>query len=95
MLFLPFIENAFKYCNKFDVEKAIVIHLAVINNELIFESTNCFDKENKNNNTKTGGIGLEVVGKRLDLLYPDRHIFNITETDSHFNVSLKIQLNGH
>jgi len=69
--------------------------LAVINNELIFESTNCFDKENKNNNTKTGGIGLEVVGKRLDLLYPDRHIFNITETDSHFNVSLKIQLNGH
>lgn len=94
MLLIPFIENVFKYCNKFDVEKAIIIRIAVKGNELIFESNNCYDPENKSSNTRTGGIGLEVVEKRLDLLYPDKHEFNISKTDCQFIVSLKIQLDG-
>jgi len=95
MLLIPFIENAFKYCNKFDVEKAIIISLSIKNNELIFESNNYYDPENKTSNHKTGGIGLEVVERRLDLLYPDRHIFNINKVNCQFIVSLKIQLDGH
>jgi LytS/YehU family sensor histidine kinase len=95
MLLIPFIENAFKYCNKFDGEKAIVISISVKNNELFFTSSNCYDPENKTGNTRTGGIGLEVVEKRLDLLYPNKHEFAINKVDCQFIVSLKIQLDGH
>jgi len=95
MLFIPFIENAFKYCNKIDVEKAIVIRLSVKDNELIFRSTNYYDPELKASNIKTGGIGLEVVEKRLDLLYPDKHDFKINKQDCQFEVFLKIKLDGN
>jgi len=95
MLLLPFIENAFKYCNKFDIEKAIVISLTVDNKELIFESSNYFDPENKTHNVKAGGIGLEVVEKRLDLLFPNKHMFRIKEIGNQFIVSLKIKFDGN
>ena len=95
MLFIPFIENVFKYCNKIDVEKAVVISLSVRDNELTFKSTNYYDPEIKTGNLKPGGIGLEVVEKRLDLLYPDRHEFTINKYNCQFEVFLKIKLNGH
>lgn len=95
MLFIPFIENAFKYCNKFDVEKVVAISLTLNNNQVFFSSTNAFDPESTTHKLKTGGIGLEVVEKRLDLLYPDRHELTINKADSKFEVSLKIQLDAN
>lgn len=95
MLFIPFIENAFKYCSKVDSGKAVDISLSVNDNELLFKSRNRYDPELKQNNLKRGGIGLEVVEKRLDLLFPDKHDFVITKTNDQFEVYLKINLNGN
>jgi two-component system, LytTR family, sensor kinase len=94
MLFIPFIENAFKHCNQ-PVDNAITIYLAAKNNELFFQSKNCFDPENKGNKDKIGGIGLELVKKRLELIYPKKHSFTITKDGNMFTVSLTIQLNGN
>jgi len=94
MLFIPFIENAFKHCN-LTTDKAIVISLIANNNELVFESKNYFDPENKGNKDKVGGIGIELVRKRLNLIYPGKHILNISKTENQFIVSLTIQLDGN
>jgi hypothetical protein len=37
-------------------------------------------------------MGLELAKKRLDLLFPDRHILTIREVDNEFRVNLEIQL---
>jgi two-component system, LytTR family, sensor kinase len=95
MLLIPFLENAFKYCNKLDIDKAIVFRLNVSNKELTFESSNYYEPKVRSNKIKTGGIGLNVVEKRLDLLFPNKHAFNIKDVGNQFFVSLKIQLDGN
>jgi two-component system, LytTR family, sensor kinase len=92
MLFIPFIENAFKHCHKQDEDSAIVFNLSRNNNEITFESRNCFDPNGQGHKDKTGGIGLELVKKRLDLLYPGKHRFMIDKAGNQFQVSLTIKL---
>ncbi len=94
MLFIPFIENAFKHCHGPDEEAAIVFNLTRNNNEITFESRNCFDPNSQGHKDKTGGIGLDLVKKRLDLLYPGKHSFMIDKAGNQFQVSLKIKLDG-
>jgi sensor histidine kinase YesM len=95
MMFIPFIENAFKHCHKQDEEKAIVFNLSRKgNNEITFESRNHFDPNNQGNKDKTGGIGLELVKKRLDLLYPGKHSFIVDKAGNQFQVSLTIKFDG-
>ena len=94
MLFIPFIENAFKHCHKPDEDKSIVINLSRNENEITFQSRNCFDPNNLGNKDKTGGIGLDLVKKRLDLLYPGKHKFVIDKVGNQFQVSLTIKLHG-
>jgi LytS/YehU family sensor histidine kinase len=94
MLFIPFIENAFKHCHRQDEEKSIVFNLSRNNNEITFESRNCFDPNNQGQKDKASGIGLELVKKRLDLLYPGKHSFMIDKAGNQFQVSLTIKLDG-
>ncbi len=39
----------------------------------------------------TGGVGLDNVRRRLELLFPDRHRFSVEKTDGVFTVRLHIQ----
>ena len=38
------------------------------------------------------GIGLKNVQRRLQLLYPEKHVFEIIETNEEFEINLKIDL---
>ncbi|HEY6899607.1 MAG TPA: hypothetical protein VI233_03150, partial [Puia sp.] len=38
------------------------------------------------------GIGLKNVRRRLDLLYPGRHLLNIRNTSTSFEVHLQLEL---
>lgn len=89
MLFLPFIENAFKHGNIINNYLSIVVFIKFANNKLFFECTNSFlDK----NDTETTGIGLENIKKRLQLLYPESHHLEISTTDEQFKIKLEIKL---
>ena len=95
MLFIPFIENDFKHCSKPDLDKAISISIFADKTNLRFHSKNIFDRDNIAKNDKIGGVGLELVKKRLELLYPGKHSLEISDDNGFFEVSIIIQLNGN
>jgi two-component system LytT family sensor kinase len=89
MLFIPFIENAFKHTENKKVENAINIKVTVEKELIIFE---CENKYSENNQTKLeqSGLGNELIRKRLALLYPDKHTLKVTDTDGTYKVKLTL-----
>jgi len=93
MLFIPFVENAFKHCNVKNIQNAIRINFAIDNKMVNFECNNLFDKTHKITKDSASGIGLNIIKRRLELLYPERHTLIIKEVDNNFKVSLSINTN--
>ncbi|MDA3893803.1 MAG: histidine kinase [Salinivirgaceae bacterium] len=92
MLLLPFIENAFKYAVNNGQEPRIVIDLNCNDSMLIFKCTNKYSDSNALN-INSGGVGLENVKRRLELIYPHKHELKISKENNIFNVELKLELN--
>ena len=90
-LLIPFIENAFKYGVNSEQNSFIRIALSIANNELKLWVTN---KKVKTENSlhETFGLGVANTRKRLSLLYPDKSILAIYETEDDYSVSLFIKL---
>jgi sensor histidine kinase YesM len=90
LLTFTFVENAFKY--GLDSNNSFIkISIKVADTSFHFNcenSKNAFIKDRKVN----GGIGVQNIRKRLDLLYRDRYTLKIENTDDLYSVSLKIDL---
>ena len=92
MLLVPFVENAFKHCNKKAEAPGINILLMVNDNKLYFEVSN-YKKENCQEDINTsGGIGLQNIQRRLGLLYPNKHSLTIESKEGKYNISLELEL---
>ncbi|MBW8684103.1 sensor histidine kinase [Chitinophaga rhizophila] len=89
MLLVPFVENAFKHGISYAEPSFIAIALAIEKNEMRLVVENSRFKQRV---AEKGGIGLQNVRKRLELLYADHHELEITESDNQFIVDLKIVL---
>jgi hypothetical protein len=88
LLFVAFVENAFKHGILNDPAHPIHIHLQASNDRIDFTVRNKYNNSQKD---KTPGIGLANVKRRLELLYPGRHQLQITEgTD--YTIHLTLQL---
>lgn len=90
LLFINFVENAFKHGVHHTIESTFVcISLSQKNDELVFNISNKIPTlTNKPKNT--GGMGIENVRRRLQLLYPEQHTIKITNINNIFTVNLKI-----
>lgn len=89
LLLIVFVENAFKHGVE-PAEKPAMLHLTLSQNGplLTFNSVNSVEPAEE----KESGIGLSNLAKRLELLYPDRHILH-TEVKNHtFIAELQIDL---
>lgn len=86
-LFLPFVENAFKYGAAPELKSKIIIQFDLSHDSVIdFSVSNTLI----NNNIVQGtGTGIEATSNRLNLVYPDRYTLDITNNDG-FTVYLKI-----
>jgi hypothetical protein len=92
LLLLPFVENSFKHGVNEQLDQCwISIHAHVERNNFTFQVSN--SKIDKQENT-FGGIGMENVRKRLDLLYPNAHKVNVTEEEEIYIVKLELVLNS-
>jgi sensor histidine kinase YesM len=91
---IPFIENAFKHVSHHNHQSNwINMDLHFNSNRLELEVENSTGARNKTNEIiNYGGIGLQNVQRRLDLLYPSKYQLNVADTNDHFKVTLVIEL---
>jgi two-component system LytT family sensor kinase len=92
LLFLPFVENAFKYGISTRELSPVIILLEIKNTDLYFTV-----KNNKHTSTlikpaNNTGIGIENARRRLELLYKNRYQLDITEDLTTFTVNLNINM---
>ncbi len=93
LLFIPFIENAFKHCNKTGKnipEVRIVFETARLPKLVVLvENTK---EKSPDSNTTVGGVGLENVKQRLNLIYPDKYSLQILDDGEWFRIHLEVDL---
>ncbi len=95
MIIIPFIENSFKH-SKIDTDKNawVSAFIKVDNDNLVFQIENTIPKVSPQNwLSSEGGIGLENVKKRLELLYSQKYTLKIVSNASTYYVNLTINLN--
>lgn len=91
LLFFPLIENAFKHGVKGVSDSAFVRMNLNIENGIEFNIVNNKGEVDDMEQGKYGGIGLENVRRRLELIYPKSYEFDIMETEEIFEVKLKLK----
>jgi two-component system, LytTR family, sensor kinase len=89
MIFLPFIENAFKFSKNKSKENAIAIRFEVTKESVRMSCKNFYEPHYLNV-IKNEGLGIETIRERLKLLYPGKHELEILDDENWFTVSLKI-----
>ena len=92
MIFIPFIENAFKHTNNKKLENAISIDICVKAQKIEFSCENKFDSK-PSARQPDSGLGNELIQKRLNLIYPEKHTLEVNKTDDLYSVNLTI-ING-
>ncbi len=91
LLFIPFIENAFKHGVSTVGSSFIDIALGVEGELITFLSTNSICHSESDGPQQASGIGLDNVRKRLALLYPGRHDLRIDHQEKVFTVKLTVR----
>ena len=86
LVFIPFVENAFKHGVSYDKPSTIDIDVEEKDNRLIFHC------HNKKNNVKHeyGGVGLSNVTKRLELIYGNDYSLDIDDDGDEYDVKLDL-----
>jgi hypothetical protein len=92
LIFIPFIENAFKHGISYREKSFIDISMTTKKDSLVFRCVNSIVKVREENESAHSGIGLENVTKRLNLLFPGKHELKISKTDSEYEVLLQINI---
>ena len=86
LLFLPLVENAFKYVGG---DFHICIEAKDTGGQILFTVVNSIPKEPMP--VKEGGIGLDNLKRRLELLYPQKHEFSTQIKGHSFLAGLKLE----
>ena len=90
LLIIVFVENAFKHGVSYDSPSFVHINLWCDNDNAICQVRNSRHKGHK---VEKGGIGLENVRKRLELLFGDNYKLDIDDSrESEYIVKLSIPM---
>jgi len=87
LLLTPIVENTFKHSTYTGTLPVIAIKLSCTSMGISFSAINTY---NKHNHSKTGGIGLHNLQRRLEILYPKKYKFAINNKHDIFEVILRI-----
>lgn len=90
LLFISFIENAFKFGTDYKGKTNINLKININNDILHFYIKNSISTQQKDK--KNSGIGLKNVKNRLQLLYPKSHELIITKQNQEYIVNLTLKL---
>ncbi len=90
LLFISFVENAFKYGVSTKESSSISISIKTQGTTILFTSKN-YIVGSENNLMENTGIGINNVKRRLVLMYPTKHILKTTIADNYYFVELEIE----
>jgi two-component system LytT family sensor kinase len=89
MLFIPFIENSFKHAGNKKADNTILIMIRITPVMIDFYCENYFN-DSTDTKMEPGGIGNDLIEKRLRLLYPGRHRLQAAVENNLYKVHLSI-----
>ena len=95
LLLINFLENAFKHGTKTSFGKSwINLEIDIADDQIHFRLQNSkpFNAVGQAISDYKGGIGLKNVQRRLEILYPQRHVLTINNLKDRFEVDLSIIL---
>ncbi len=93
LLFIPFVENAFKHCSKNGKDKSfVIINLNHSGNKVCLKIENSTEQTDELIKDNYHGVGITNVEKRLTLLYPHKHQLSIQENDNTYKTVLCLKL---
>lgn len=89
LLLITFIENCFKHGTVAGLKDRILIHISLAGNRLSLRT------ENPKNTIEivgeeSSGTGIENATRRLNFLYPEKHVLNISETETNYTLELTL-----
>jgi len=90
LLLLPLAENCFKH----GIGKSsgiIRIFISYNGKNLIFSTENQIALRDKTDTVENGGLGIQNVERRLNLIYPKRHSLEYHEKDGIFRLEMKVE----
>lgn len=94
MVLIPFIENAFKHTGNKKIENAIRIQIFIHAGTIQLICENKIDSRQKTKHqaggNSVGGLGNELIEKRLHLIYNGRHTLQTLKTDHLYSINLSI-----
>lgn len=91
-LFIPFVENAVKHGGKANGTEFISCHMTVSPGRIHYVVANSVAPVKKEDDALPGGLGLDNLQRRLDLLYPGRHTLELKPAKDRFDATLTLQL---
>lgn len=91
LLVFPLVENAFKHGLKGDSNNAFVEIVLNVEEHITFDIRNNLGQVDDMEAGKYGGIGLENVKRRLELIYPDKYELKIDSGEKEFHVKLVLR----
>jgi sensor histidine kinase YesM len=89
LVFIPFVENAFKYGISTKSNSHIDIKIEALENKIQFFSSN-YIVPSENNRMENTGIGINNVKRRLELMYLGKYTLTNETKDNYYLVHLEI-----
>lgn len=89
MIFIPFIENAFKHTTNKKIGNAITVKIVIEDKQILFTCENKFDSSRQIQH-ESNGLGNELIQKRLDLIYPGNYKLDVVKRADNYSVHLAI-----
>lgn len=90
LIFMTFIENVFKYGISNHEDSPLAIRIFAEERTITLYSSN--PVFSGRNNKERSGIGISNTRRRLEHLYPNRHLLNIREEEGLYTVELTLQV---
>jgi hypothetical protein len=92
LLLLPLIENSFKHGTSDIIDQPWITLSARLEDNVLFIKLLNGKSAGNNVPAENGGIGLQNVRKRLQLIYPGRHELQVQEEEEVFIINMKVEL---
>ena len=94
LLILPIVENAFKHISHYKDASLNKINISLCheNKNFVVEASNTYDQINGVKHLiNSGGLGVQNLRRRLELLYPNRYELDVKQDEKMFHTTLNVR----